>query len=250
MQLSVVMITRNAAGVVADALKSVEGLWDELIVSDQNSTDGTQEILEQYKASIVTSQSENLGKRKQDLIKKANGDWILVLDSDERVSPELKQEIQTVLRQKSRDAVVGYRIPYQNYIFGKLVRYGGERYSKIRLFKRGHGFITPLPIHEEVVVDGSVGELSGAIRHYSFRTAFQLFGKFTHYARIAAQALEIASPKTARNDMGRKLFLYGPHMVWARYVEEKGYRDGWRGLVLALAFGYMEALTYWLLLFL
>jgi len=96
MNLSVVMVTRNCADVVGEALESVDGLWDKLLVSDQNSTDGTVEILEQYKATIFITESDNLGKRKQELVKKARGDWIFILDSDERVSPELYDEIKRI----------------------------------------------------------------------------------------------------------------------------------------------------------
>ncbi len=237
MSLSVMMVTRNAAGVVGEALESIKGLWDKLLVSDQNSADGTREVLEQYKATIFESRSDNLGKRKQELVKKVKGDWILILDSDERVSPKLRGEI----RKLNGKDIVGYRIPYQNYVFGKPVYWGGERYSKVRLFRRGHGKLTPVPIHEEVIVDGPVGELQGVIHHHSYRTPRQLFEKFTRYAWIAAQEKK----KNGESITTEKLFFYGPHMFWARFIEEQGYKDGFQGFLLAFAFSYMETLTYW-----
>lgn len=240
MSLSVVMITRNCRD-VGEVLDSIEGLWDELLVSDQNSTDGTQKVLEQYNGTIVETKSDNLGKRKQDLVKKAKNDWILVLDSDERVSLKLYEEIKKIDKK-----YFAYRIPYQNYVFGKPVYWGGERYGKIRLFRRGYGRVTPVPIHEEVIVDGSVGELRGVIHHHSYRTSWQLFEKFTHYAWITAQEKK----KNDESTTPANLFLYGPHMFWARFVEERGYKDGLTGFILAFAFSYMETLTYWILLFL
>lgn len=246
MTLSVVTITKNSLDVVEAALKSVAGLWDELLVGDGGSTDGTVEIVKKYRG-IVAAQKKDapLGERKQKLVEKAGGEWILVLDADERVSPKLAQEIRHNVMEKNDRWIVAYRIPYQNYVFGRPVYYGGETYAKVRLFRRGYGRISPEPLHEEVIVkDGKVGELRGVIHHHSYRTPWQLFTKFTQYAWIAAGQ----KSKAGERATFQKLFLYSPHMFWSRYIKEMGYKDGWRGLVLALAFGYMEGLTYWFLL--
>ncbi len=240
MTLSVVMVTRNSRDVVERALQSVAGLWDELLVGDGGSTDGTMEMVKKYGGKIIQTGRKNLGERKQELVERAKGDWILVLDADERVSEELRKEIGR-LGERKRGKKVAYRIPYQNYVFGRPVYFGGEKYAKVRLFRRGYARISPEPLHEEV---RGIGELSGEIHHHSYRTPWQLFGKFTRYAWIAAGMKKEAGERLTL----RRLFLYGPHMVWARYVKERGYKDGWRGLILAAAFGYMEGLTYWFLL--
>lgn len=240
MTLSVVMVTKNAREVLGEALESIDGLRDELLVSDQNSIDGTQKILEQNKATIFATESANLGQRKQDLIGKAKKDWILVLDSDERISPLLRREISSL----ASNNVVGYRMPYQNYVFGKAVHWGGEQYSKVRLFRRGRGRISEVPLHEEVVVRGKIEDLTGVIHHDSYRSPVQLFGKFTSYAITASKLKKAEGEKLTF----RKLFLYGPHMFWSRFYNEKGYKDGLHGFILAFAFGYMETLTYWFLL--
>lgn len=256
MKLSILMITKNAGDVIEETLKSVAGLWDELLVDDAGSTDGTVEIVRRYGGKIFHSTGKNLGKRKQGLVKKAKGDWILVLDADERVSEKLYGEILQIrgldkitlkhyFVKKAKRGTIAYALPYQNYVFGRPVYWGGEKYSKVRLFRKGWGRISAEPLHEEVIVeDGNVVELQGVIYHHSFRTPLQLFGKFTRYAWIAAQEKK---RKGETLSFG-KLFLYAPHMFWARYVKEKGYKDGWRGFVLAAAFAYMEGLTYWLLL--
>lgn len=237
------MITKNAQRVIVGALESVRGLWDELLVADAGSSDGTVEIVKRFGGTVIQSMDSNLGRRKQWLVEKAKGEWILVLDSDERVSKKLSQEIQAVVGSR-RPTVVGYEIRYQNYVLGKPVYFGGERYSKVRLFRSGKGKVLRIPLHEEIEVNGKIGKLSGLIHHHSYRTPLQLFSKFTRYAWLSAGELrKKGEPVTLA-----KLFLYGPHLFWARFVREQGWRDGWRGLVLAKAFGYMEALTYWLLL--
>ncbi len=243
MKLSIVMITKNVGRVIEEALKSVEGLWDELLVDDDGSMDGTRKIIQQYGGKIFTLKNRNLGERKQRLVDKAKEDWILVLDSDERVSEELYKEIKKI-KMRNDKKVNGYSIPYQNYVFGKPVYYGGEAYGKVRLFRKGKGTIELSPVHEEVVVKGSVGKLKGVFHHYSYRSFGQLFSKFTRYALIAAEEKK----KKGEDISLTKLFLYGPHMFWARFIKEKGYKDGWQGLVLASAFAYMEGLTYAMLL--
>ncbi len=351
MTLSVVMVTYNSADVVEGALQSVDGLWDELLVGDVGSTDGTVGIVKKYRGEIIRPirpilpirpmnetiehndkngkiKDKTLGERKQELVERAKGDWILVLDADERVGEELRREIESLAHSPRRSHgltsfslppsevvnAAAYRIPYQNYVFGRPVDYGGERYSKVRLFRKGFGRVSPEALHEEVIIrkefhkatpcksQGSgledkgwipgqarngklIGELKGVIHHHSYRTPGQLITKFTRYAWTAAgmlakkqreqrldprvrgddkewggdDKLEAGSrvppvrragkPGMTADGILKQLFLYGPHMVWARFIKEKGYKDGWRGLVLALAFGYMEGLTYWFLLF-
>jgi len=263
MTLSVIMVTENSAEVVEGALESVAGLWDELLVGDGGSTDGTVEMVKRFGGRIVPQKrSTPLGVRKQELVERAKGEWILVLDADERVSPKLFQEIKSLTHSPRRSHgftlfslppsevvnPVAYRIPYQNYVFGRPVHYGGERYSKVRLFRKGYGRISPEALHEEVrVIEGirEIGEFSGVIHHHSYRTQWQLFVKFTKYAWMTARQMK----RQGATLSFAKLFFYAPHMFWARFIKEKGYKDGWRGFVLALAFGYMEGLTYWFLFF-
>ncbi len=240
-----------------------------VLVSDQGSKDGTVERFRKMGARVYHDPDINLGRRKQRLVEKAKTDWILILDSDEYPSEELIKEINTITcsgspgltqgdkrRGSSRrsflgnkhslnDGIVGYRIPYQNYIFGRPVYFGGEKYSKVRLFRRGFGRVSEDALHENVIVNGNIGELKGVIHHHSYRSPRQLFSKFTKYAWIAAGMLVERGEKIS----AKKLFFYGPHMLWARFIKDQGYRDGWRGLVLALAFAYMEGLTYWILLY-
>lgn len=244
MTLSIVMVTYNSAEVVEGAVKSIAEVGDEVLIGDGESTDGTVEIVRKYEGKVIRQKKKNLGQRKQELVERAKGQWIFVLDADERVSGELAEEIGR-LGERKRGSAIAYRIPYQNYVFGRQVYYGGEKYAKVRLFRRGLARISPGQLHEEIVMKkGVVGELKGVIHHHSYRTLWQLFTKFTQYSWIAAREKKWQGATLSLE----KLFLYGPHMFWARFVKEKGYKDGWRGLVLALAFGYMEGLTYWLML--
>lgn len=93
MNISVIIITKNVADLMEQVLVSVEGLWNELLVGDQESIDGTIEIAKRYHAKVILQKGLNFGQRKLQLVEKAKGDWIFILDADERASLELKNEI-------------------------------------------------------------------------------------------------------------------------------------------------------------
>lgn len=216
-----------------------------VITKDKESAQkNTSDLAHALNANVlIDTSSESLGLRKQSLIVHASTEWVLLLDTDEVVSKQLLVEIKDVLRSNPLD-VHGYEIPYQNYLFGKPVYYGGEKYSKVRLFRKKYGTVTPVPIHEEVVVTGKVGKLKGVIHHYSYRTPGQVLTKFSRYAWLVSGEKFKAHERVNL----KKLFLYGPHMFWSRFVGDEGWRDGWRGFVLSKFFGYMEGMTYWMLL--
>lgn len=197
----------------------------------------------QILVDISQKSNEALGIRKNRLIQLAAYDWVLVLDTDEVVSPGLIKEIEEIFNNPA-DTVSGYQIAYRNYIFNRVVKYGGENYSRVQLFNRNYGSFTPIPLHEHPVIKGNIVKLKGVIHHYSYVSLPQVLQKFTRYAwQMAGEKKKAHESVTLK-----KLFMYGPHMVWARAVKDEGWRDGWRGIVIALCFGYMETLTYWLLL--
>lgn len=213
---------------------------DSLLVKTLRSV---QDLHPQILIDMEVSGSEALGVRKNRLIGLAAHDWVLLLDTDEVVSPLLRKEIEDVLAHAPGD-IHGYAIPYQNYAFGQPVRHGGEKYAKVRLFRRQYGSVTPRHIHEEVMVEGNIGKLKGVIHHDSYRSLGQVIRKFTRYARMAAREKRKAGERISF----QKLFLYGPHMFAARALKDAAWRDGWQGILLALCFAYMETLTYWFMI--
>ena len=244
MKVSVLIATKDCKETLKATLDSIQGLHSELLVSDEISKDGTVELIKSHKGRIFLSKETNLGKRKQFLVNKASGDWLLILDSDESISTELYKELKK-MQKVPADNVIAYRINFLNYFLSKPLYHGGENYSKIRLFKRGSEYITSESIHEEVIIkDGKVEALKGYIIHHSYRSIRQVFEKFTKYAFLQSEEMK----KSGERVSFKKLGLYGPHMFWARFIKEKGYKDGFAGFILAMAFAYMEALTYWLLL--
>lgn len=186
---------------------------------------------------------EALGIRKQRLINLAANKWVLILDTDEVISKSLLDEIKVIV-QAHKPVKNAYQIPYRNIFMNKHLQHGGEEYSKTRLFLKEFGYVSPFPVHEEIIVRGEIGTLKNVIEHNSYQSLDYIIYKFTKYAwQMAGEKKKAHEAVTLK-----KLFMYGPHMVWARAVKDEGWRDGWRGIVIALCFGYMESLTYWLLL--
>ncbi len=244
--LSLLIITRNCDDVLEDTLKSVVDVVDHIIVIDDYSSDNTVEIATRYGAHVYPHHEYDLGKQRAYALTKATTDWILTLDSDERLSKSLQEEIKGMMTNPDPQ-IEGYYIPFHNHFLGKPIRHGGENYQMLRLFKRSAGSISDALVHERYAVTGSkTAHLTHAIDHYSYRSIPQLYIKFTGYALREAHLRIQTNDKLTLT----KLFLYGPHMFYARFIKDKGYKDGLFRMPLDLAFGYMEGLTYWLVLLL
>lgn len=223
-KLSLLMIRNNSNDLLKKSLDSTSGLVNEYI--------------------IINNREVDLGKKRAEGLKKVTNEWVLALDSDEIVSAELQKEIVKLLN-GSIVEYDGYLIPFQNHFLGRSINYGGENYKMLRLFRKDAVTIKPALIHEHFEISGKTGELKNKILHYSYRSLPQMFGKFTDYAfREAKQKL-----KNREKTSLKKIILYPLHMFWARFVEDKGFKDGLFRLPLDLGFAYMEFLTYVLIMF-
>lgn len=244
--LSLLIITKNAEDLINDAFNSVRELVDEIIVIDNYSTDNTIKIAEKYGAKIFFKKGDDLGKLRKFGLNKVSNDWILVLDSDERLSTKLKKEIKSLFKNKDKKLMKynGFLIPFQNHFLGYPLNYGGENYKKLILFNKKYIRIKPALVHEKFELrKGKLGELKNKVLHYSYRSLFQMYKKFTNYAiREAKQKI-----KSGEKSDFKKIFLYPIHMFWARFIKDKGYKDGLFRIPLDLGFAYMEFLTYFLI---
>lgn len=248
--LSILVITKNAEDTLSSCLQSIINLGDETIVVDDCSCDNTLSIAKKYHTKIFNHHEDDLGKQRKFALNKANGKWVLVIDSDEIVSRPLFIEIQRIMTlakdQNQCTNILGYTIPFQNHFLGKPLRYGGETYSKMILFKKDSVEIPPSLVHEAFAIKGgNVMFLKNTMLHYSYRSLRQMYAKFTGYA------LREGKQKIARGEKTtlKKLFFYAPHMFWARFIKDKGYKDGLWRLPLDIGFAYIELLTYWYMLY-
>ncbi len=240
-KLSAVFITNNSEETLEQSLRSVS-FADEIVICDNYSKDRTHAIAKKYNAKIYKHNFQGFGSQKNFALSKARGSWVLLLDSDEVLSAELQLEIeQIILENPSLD---GFTISYQNYFLGHPLTCKAQRYAKVRLFRKGRGWVVDIPIHEEVRVEGKLGRFKNKILHYSFRSIPQTLSKFTYYARIEAPLLW----KKGERATLKKLTMYPLHMFWSIFVEDEGYKDGLWGFGLAVCFAYYEFARYFYLL--
>ncbi|MFS8159981.1 MAG: glycosyltransferase family 2 protein, partial [Candidatus Roizmanbacteria bacterium] len=220
--LSTIIITKNAGDVLEDCLLSIKDLASEVIMVDDGSVDQTIKIAEKYGASIFSHHERDLGKQKAWALSKSTKPWVLSLDADERASETMAQEVKESL-EEDNNKYSGYIIPFQNHFLGRSLLYGGENYKMMRLFRRDSVLIENALVHEGFRLrNGEVGSLKNPILHFSYRSLTQMYKKFTDYAIREAQQKRKCGEKSSL----KKIFLYPLHMIWARFIKDKGYKDG------------------------
>ncbi len=241
--LSVLMITKNAAETLEKSLASVKKIASEIIIVDSLSTDRTVEIAKNYLAKVYVKEFADIGKQRIFGLSKATGKWVLILDCDEIVSERLMKEIKSKI-DNTKIKINGYYISYQNFFLNKPLQYGGEDYKMLRLFRRIKLNIEPSLVHNKIEIkDEKVGYLRGKIFHHSYRSIPQTFAKFTDYGIRMAKEKYLSGEKSSL----KKVFLYPIHMFWARFIKDKGFEDGLFRIPLDLGFAYMEFVTYFAL---
>lgn len=243
--LSVILITKDADALLDRVLKSIDNIAGEIIVVDSYSSDRTIKIAQKYKAIILQTKEEDLGKKRQLALKHTKNKWVLALDADEIVPKKLNDEIKNIILD-TNNKIEGFIIPYKNHYIGKPIKHGGENYKILRLFNKDKVNVSPALLHEKFEVRGETRVLTNHILHFSYQSIFQTYIKFTKYAIRGAQQKVNSGEKLSV----KKLTLYPLHMFWARYYEDKGYKDGLFRLPLDIGFSYMEFMTYFLMIFL
>lgn len=233
MKLSVVLATYNEEKNIGPCLESVSKLADEIVVVDGSSTDQTREIAKSFGAKVIkTSNPLIFHINKNKAIDAAIGDWILQLDADEHVSPELAEEIKKVIKNPEYN---GYWIPRRNYFLGKFLKKGGQYPDyTLRFYRRGKGRLPAKDVHEQAVVEGRIGYLKGNLLHYRDTDFKKYLAGLDRYTTIIAHQLQ--AEKVGKNLLSLgNYFLLKP--VWwflKAYIRHKGFVDGWQGFVFAL----------------
>jgi len=227
--LSACIITYNESDRIEACLKSV-GFCDEIIVVDSHSTDATRALAQALGARVIERDWPGYRSQKQFAIESASHEWVLCLDADERVSAQLRSEIEA-LREGGFAQFAGWSIPRITDYFGRFLRHGNAYPDRlIRLFDRRRGGWIGYEIHENTRVQGPVGKLRGHLEHYSYRSLTDHQVRMQRYADLMARALY---ERGKRCGLGKVLF--NPQWRFVRgYLLRLGFLDGWRGLVFAL----------------
>ncbi len=206
--LSALVTTKNEERAIRACLESIR--WaDEVVVVDSGSTDGTLEIARSIADQVLDHDYESPAAQKNWALQTLRHSWVLILDADERVTPDLRQEIESVLADPSRSD--GYWIGRENYFYGKPIRSAGwQRDRVLRLFDRSKGAYRPVLVHEEVELRGRADQ------------------KWSRYSRWSAEELRRRGVRASALRL-----LLRPWLRFARmYLLEGGFREGRRGIVL------------------
>ncbi len=185
--LSVVIIALNEADRISECIRSVKDIAGEIVVVDSGSTDGTTEVCRELGCSVLSHPFEGFSKQKQFAVDQAVCDWILSIDADEIVSPELSSEIVTILG-RDQHPFNGYWIPLRFIYLGRQMKRGRLGHEvKLRLFRRGTGRLQQVSVHEDIVVEGPAGLLKGFLYHHSYRSISHHIEKINYYTDRAAE---------------------------------------------------------------
>jgi glycosyltransferase involved in cell wall biosynthesis len=228
--LSVVIITRDEEAALGAALDSVS--WaDEIVVVDSGSTDRTVEIARARGAKVlVTHDWPGFGMQKNRALDQATRDWVLSIDADERVTPELRDEIRAAIERTGvHDA---YEVSRMSSYCGRFMRHGGWWPDRVtRLFRRGKARFTDDLVHERVVVEGSTGRLAAHLEHEAFEDLEEVLRKIDRYSTAGAR---MHHARGERGSLTRAVL----HAGWAffrTYVLRAGFLDGRHGFMLAVS---------------
>lgn len=227
-KLSVILITKNEILNIRECLASVS--WaDEIIVVDSGSTDGTLDVCRELGAQVYEHDWPGFGVQKNRALGYASHDWLLSIDADERVTPELRAEIETVVADAS--SLDGYDIPRLSSFCGRFIHHSGWRPDYVlRLFRRDKAKFSDALVHEAVQMQGQRGQLQHSLLHYSYRDFEDVIAKLNSYSSAAADMQE---RRGKRGGLGTAL-LHGGWAFFRTYVLRRGFLDGREGVMLAI----------------
>jgi glycosyltransferase involved in cell wall biosynthesis len=229
-RLSVTIVAWNEEERLRACLESVT--WaDEIIVVDAESTDKTVALAREFTDRVWVRPWPGFAAQKNFALEQATGDWVLALDADERVTPELRARVARVLA--ADGPADGYSVPRRNMFWGAWVRHGGLYPDyQLRLFRRRAGRFLADAVHESVRVEGKVETLGEALLHHSYRSLEDFVQRSNRYSTLAAGEWIRRGKRTGLADL-----IFRPlGRFLSMYIIRRGFLDGWRGFVLAVLY--------------
>lgn len=235
-KISVIVITRDEEKNISDCLKSVE--WaDEIIVVDSESTDKTVEIAKQVTDKVFSHKWEGYVPQKRFALSLASNEWVLSLDADERVTPELKAEIINL----DLSDFNGFKIRRKNFLMEKeITSCGWEKDYQLRLMKKSKADFSDRLVHEKFIVDGKTDVLKNPMLHYTFSSFSDYFSKINHYSTLKSQ--ELFQKKKRVN--GWTIFSHTFSAFFAFFFIRRGFKDGVYGLIISFLHSVSTMMNY------
>jgi glycosyltransferase involved in cell wall biosynthesis len=238
--ISVVIIARNEAHIISRTLQSVHTLTDDIVVIDSGSTDGTQQLCRDNKATVIETGWDGFGPNKNKGIAAAKYDWILSIDSDEMPDEELLASLSSI---SFGDTDAVYNIRFKTFLGNKLIRFGEwGKDAHIRLFNRTTVSWNNAAVHEQLVIHAntSVKNLKGYILHYTMKDLADYASKMTRYALLNAQG----NFQKGKKAVWVKRNLSHRFSFFRNYFLKLGFLDGIEGYWIARMTSYYTFLKY------
>lgn len=271
--ISVVLATFNEEKNITACLNSVKGWVDEIIVVDEHSTDKTKSLAESLGAKVYeTNHEEIFHITKNKAINKAKSTWILQLDADERVTPEMKKEILGILGgeyygydswisplktsinrflaifpkpKKLTVSAPAYWLPRKNFFLNRYLKNTGQYPDPvIRFFQRGKAILPAKDVHEQMKVDGRVGWLNSDLDHYATPDFSRYLLRENRYSDLQAKAYRKKGLKVNFFNTIRFLFCKPFATFFDLFIRRRGFLDGFPGFVFSLYSGLHHAFSY------
>jgi len=249
--ISAVILTKNDEMDIVDCLESVSWI-DEIIIIDDYSDDRTLEVVKNNEISgkikiYQNKLNQDFAEQRNFGLTKTTKDWVLFLDADERITKELRSELNEVLiEEKNKTKNIGFMIPRKDMMWGKLLKFGESGNIKLlRLAKRNAGEWVG-KVHEEWIVDGNVSELENFIIHFPHKTINEFLKEINFYTTIRAKELYEKGKKSSLF----QIIFYPKAKFVINYFLKLGILDGLEGLVFAILMSFHSFLVrgkLWLL---
>jgi glycosyltransferase involved in cell wall biosynthesis len=236
--ISVTIITLNEEKNLRRCLESV-AFADEIILLDSGSGDRTQAIAREFTDQVFEEPWQGFARQKNLAQEKARGPWILNVDADERVTPELKEEILSAINQESSSA--GFKIPRKNYFCGQWIRHGGWYPNlQLRLYRKESGSFAPREVHEQVVVSGQVGILQSPLEHYTYDSISDYLKRMDRYSDLSAKQYLAEGKRVSWPE----ILFRTKYTFFKMWLLQRGFLDGANGFVLAVLYSYYTFVKY------
>ena len=235
--VTVIIAARDEGTEIAACIASVA--WAaEVIVVENDSKDDTVALARAAGATVLQHPFRTIGAQRNAAIELASHSWILVVDADERGTPELARAIgETVLLS---DGPVAWRAPRRNFFLGREIRHGGwERDRPVRLFRRNLRY-DERPVHEHVIVSGAIGVLSAPLLHTPYASLSEYFDKLHRYSRWWAEQHYARGRRASLID----LTLRPVGRFLTMFIVRRGFLDGGHGVVIAVLGAMSVAAKY------
>ena len=236
--LSAYVITLNEEANLAACLESIRWI-DDIVIVDSHSTDATLDIAGRYTSRIFQLDFAGFGKLRNAALAHCRHDWVLSVDADERVTRELRAEIEREIQAPKHAA---YLVPRKSHFLGHWIRHCGwyPDYRQPQLFNRRLFRYRDDLVHESFECQGSVGYLKGHVLQYPFRTVGQFLQKMERYSELRAQDML----RGGKHFSTARLLLSPPFTFVRMYLLRQGFRDGVPGLTLSCLYAYYTMLKY------